>query len=115
MLPNRMNLTRTTEEQLKKLKGYTGVTPNVSARIAFFRSIESDFRYRNQEAKLDGSLVLDKYTWLGETSDVTELVLKMYYPELDSKEYQQAWAAHVEDGIASVRNHRSLVNIASSI
>lgn len=115
MLPNRMNLTRTTEEYLKKLKGYTGITPNVSARIAFFRSIESDFRYSGQEAKLDGSLVLDKYTWLGETSDITELVLKMYYPELDTKGYQQAWAAHVEDGIASIRNHRTVVNLSSSL
>jgi DNA sulfur modification protein DndE len=110
-----MNLARTTEEQLKKLKGYTGITPNVSARIAFFRSIESDFRYQGQEAKLDGSLVLDKYTWLGETSDVTELVLKMYYPELDTKEYQQAWAAHVEDGIAPIRTHKTLNNLSLNI
>ncbi|MGN2613454.1 DNA sulfur modification protein DndE [Aliivibrio fischeri] len=108
MLPNRMNLTRTTEDQLKKLKGYTGITPNVSARLAFFRSVESEFRYNGQETKLDGSLILDKFTWLGETSDVTELVLKMYYPELDSKQHQQAWAAHVEDGIAAIRNHRIL-------
>ncbi|OED78379.1 DNA sulfur modification protein DndE [Vibrio cyclitrophicus] len=115
MLPNRMNLTRSTEEQLKKLKGYTGITPNVSARIAFFRSIESNFRYQGQETKLDGSLILDKYTWLGETGEVTELILKMYYPELDTKEYQQAWAAHVEDGIASIRNHRSLSDISASI
>ncbi|CCN68913.1 DNA sulfur modification protein DndE [Vibrio nigripulchritudo] len=115
MLPNRMNLTRSTEEQLKKLKGYTGITPNVSARIAFFRSIESDFRYQGQEAKLDGSLVLDKYTWLGETGEVTELMLKMCYPDLDTKEYQQAWAAHVEDGIASIRNHKSLTQLARAI
>ncbi|MGF1694784.1 DNA sulfur modification protein DndE [Vibrio lamellibrachiae] len=115
MLPNRMNLTRSTEEQLKKLKGYTGITPNVSARIAFFRSIESDFRYQGQEAKLDGSLVLDKYTWLGETSDVTELVLKMHYPELDTKGYQQAWAAHIEDGIASLRNHKSCLSLAQKL
>lgn len=115
MLPNRMNLTRTTEEQLKKLKGHTGITPNVSARLAFFRSIESDFRYSGQEAKLDGSLVLDKYTWLGETSDVTELVLKMYYPELDTKQYQQAWAAHVEDGIAAIRNHKNVSNLVENI
>jgi len=115
MLPNRMNLTRTTEEQLKKLKGYTGITPNVSARIAFFRSVESDFRYKLIEAKLDGSLVLDKFTWLGETSDVTELVLKMHYPELDTKQYQQAWAAHVEDGIASLRNHKSILKLVQSL
>ncbi|MCC4859883.1 MULTISPECIES: DNA sulfur modification protein DndE [Vibrio] len=115
MLPNRMNLTRTTEEQLKKLKGYTGITPNVSARIAFFRSVESDFRYNLIEAKLDGSLVLDKFTWLGETSDVTELVLKMYYPELDTKQYQQAWAAHVTDGAARIRNYRSLSEISLTL
>ncbi|SJL83404.1 DNA sulfur modification protein DndE [Vibrio palustris] len=115
MLPNRMNLTKTTEENLKKLKGYTGITPNVSARIAFFRSIETDFRYNGQEAKLDGSLVLDKFTWLGETSDITELVLKMYYPELDSKQHQQAWAAHVEDGVASIRNHKSISNFSQTI
>ncbi|ALM64985.1 DNA sulfur modification protein DndE [Vibrio parahaemolyticus] len=115
MLPNRMNLARSTEEQLKKLKAYTGITPNVSARIAFFRSIESDFRYQGQEAKLDGSLVLDKYTWLGETSDITELVLKMYYPELDTKEYQQAWAAHVEDGVSALRNHKSLQSLSVRI
>ncbi|MEZ9388770.1 DNA sulfur modification protein DndE [Vibrio lentus] len=115
MLPNRMNLTRSTEEQLKKLKGYTGITPNVSARIAFFRSIESDFRYQGQEAKLDGSLVLDKYTWLGETGEVTELILKMYYPAFDIKQHQQAWAAHVEDGIASIRNHKQLLGISKSI
>jgi DNA sulfur modification protein DndE len=115
MLPNRMNLSRSTEEQLKKLKGYTGITPNISARIAFFRSIESEFRYHGQEAKLDGSLVLDKYTWLGETGDVTELILKMYYPKLDSKAYQQAWAAHVEDGIASIRNHKVLGDLSLNL
>lgn len=66
MLPNRMVLSRQTEDQLKKLKGYTGITPNVAARLAFFRSVESEFRYSpERDGKLDGSLVLDKITWLG--------------------------------------------------
>ncbi|WP_146685594.1 DndE family protein, partial [Escherichia coli] len=30
MLPNRMALSRQTEDQLKKLKGYTGITPNIA-------------------------------------------------------------------------------------
>lgn len=115
MLPNRMNLTKLTEEQLKKLKSYTGVTPNVSARIAFFSSIETDFRYQNKEVKLDGSLVLDKITWLGETIDITELLLKMYYPNLEPKQYQQAWAAHVEDGIASLRNHKNIREFSDAL
>lgn len=116
MLPNRMNLNRTTEEQLKKLKQFTGIAPNVSSRIAFYRSIESNFRYSAESAKkLDGSLVLDKVTWLGDTQLVTELTLKLTYPELDEKEKMVAWAAHVEDGIASLRNHKDLTSLSLSI
>ncbi|MBO2601872.1 DNA sulfur modification protein DndE [Shewanella algae] len=115
MLPNRMNLTQTTEEHLKRLKANTGVTPNVAARLAFFRSIESDFRYTGNEAKLNGGLVLDKITWLGDTATLTELLLKMHYPSLDAKQLQQAWAAHVEDGIAGLRNHRTLLDLGNNL
>lgn len=117
MLPNRMQLNRQTEEQLKKLKAYTGLTPNVAARLAFFRSVESDFRYSPERdiKKLDGSLVLDKITWLGDTAQATELVLQMLYAELDAKEMIKAWASHVEDGISSLRNHKSLNKISNSI
>ncbi len=110
MLPNRMQLSRQTEEQLKKLKGYTGITPNVAARLAFFRSVESEFRYspERNNIKLDGSLVLDKITWLGETLHTTELVLKMLYPQMPQKDIVKAWAAHVEDGISGLRNYRTL-------
>lgn len=110
MLPNRMVLSHQTEEQLKKLKGYTGITPNVAARLAFFRSVESDFRYvpERDNKKLDGAMTLDKITWLGETLQATELVLKMLYPQLTQKDFIKAWAAHVEDGIAGLRNYKSL-------
>ncbi|HIF9086228.1 TPA: DNA sulfur modification protein DndE [Photobacterium damselae] len=113
MLPNRMNLSKTTEDQLKLLKSRTGISPNVSSRIAFFRSVESGFTYSEESAKkLDGGMVLDKVTWLGDTQLVTELILKQAYPELDEKEIMAAWAAHVEDGIASIRNHRQLSQLA---
>ncbi|QMJ02102.1 DNA sulfur modification protein DndE [Citrobacter freundii] len=117
MLPNRMQLTRQTEEQLKKLKGFTGITPNVAARIAFFRSVESEFRFllETDNRKLDGQLVLDKITWLGETVQPTELILKMLYPDISEKEMIRAWAAHVDDGIASLRNYRSLNNFCNAI
>ncbi|ENU2133055.1 DNA sulfur modification protein DndE [Salmonella enterica] len=117
MLPNRMQLSRQTEEQLKRLKVYTGITPNVAARLAFFRSVESEFRYSPERGskKLDGSLVLDKITWLGETLQTTELVLKMLYPHLAQKDVIKAWAAHVEDGIAALRNYRNLKDFVQSL
>jgi len=114
MLPNRMQLNRAVEEQLKKLKANTGITPNVSARIAFFRSIESDYTYQpNIEYKLDGSLTLDKFTWLGKTQLVTELLLKKKYPELEGKELQVAWASHVEHGVSAIRNHKNISDLVS--
>ncbi|WP_272660924.1 DNA sulfur modification protein DndE [Providencia sp. PROV150] len=117
MLPNRMQLSRQTEEQLKKLKGYTGITPNIAARLAFFRSVESGFRYLPEQdhKKLDGSLVLDKITWLGETLQSTELVLNMLYPQIEQKEMHKAWAAHIDDGIAALRNHRSLIDFSFAL
>ena len=115
MLPNRMQLTRQTEEQLKRLKTMTGITPNISARLAFYRSIESDFRYQLDDRKLDGSLVLEKSVWLGELEGITELLLKFTYPELNSKEMMKAWAAHVEDGIAALRNHKNLISFSTSL
>lgn len=114
MLPNRMQLNKTVEEQLKKLKASTGITPNVSARIAFFRSIESGYTYHpNVDYKLDGSLTLDKFTWLGKTQLVTELLLKQRYPNLEGKELQIAWASHVEHGIGALRNQKLLINLYS--
>jgi len=117
MLPNRMVLSRQTEDQLKKLKGYTGITPNVAARLAFFRSVESEFRYspERDSKKLDGSLILDKITWLGDTLEATELILRMLYPGLDQKMIIKAWAAHIEDGIAPLRNHKNILSLAKAI
>ncbi|WP_323935991.1 DNA sulfur modification protein DndE [Aeromonas veronii] len=115
MLPNRMQLTQQTEEQLKRLRSMTGVTPNVAARIAFFRSIESGFRYQGDPRKLDGSLVLDKITWLGETTQITELLLTLIYNDYDPKELAKAWAAHVDDGIAAIRNHKTLYHLSKNL
>ena len=110
-----MHLDRQTEEQLRRLKSQTGITPNISSRIAFFRSVESGFRFHGEGQKLDGLLILDKVTWLGETSLVVELTLKMLYPDLESKELMSAWAAHVEDGISALRTHKSLSGFINAI
>ncbi|MBB1307836.1 DNA sulfur modification protein DndE [Pseudoalteromonas sp. SR41-8] len=116
MLPQTMWLNKAVEEQLQTLKGKTGVTPNVAARIAFFRSIESGFVFnKEKDYKLSGSLKLDKFTWLGKTQMVTELLLKQRYPEYSDKELQTAWAAHVEDGVSAIRNHKSLNNLIGTI
>ncbi|WP_146685616.1 DndE family protein, partial [Escherichia coli] len=40
---------------------------------------------------------------------------KMLYPQLEQKALIKAWAAHVEDGIAALRNHKSLISLLNAI
>lgn len=116
MLPQTMWLNKAVEEQLQTLKGKTGVTPNVAARIAFFRSIEKGFVFdKDTDYKLSGNLKLDKHTWLGKTQQVTELLLEQRYPEYSDKELQTAWAAHVEDGVSAIRNHKALLPMVNDL
>ncbi|TRX56694.1 DNA sulfur modification protein DndE [Thalassomonas sp. M1454] len=114
MLPARMRLNKLTEDNLKRLKANTGITPNVASRIAFFRSIESGFRYKINH-NLDGNLVLDKHTWCGDLGSLIENTLLFTYPDFDEKSYEKAWAAHVENGIAGIRNYSSLSEFADAI
>ncbi|MFA0280377.1 DNA sulfur modification protein DndE [Vibrio sp. 10N.222.55.F12] len=116
MLPNnQFSLSISTENQLKKLSANTGITRNILARVAFFRSVEGSFRFDENRKELQGSLKLGKNNWLGETTIVAELLLKLYYPNLSEHDYVQAWAAHVEDGLASIRNHESLSGLSFAL
>lgn len=100
MLPNTMWLNKAVEDELKKQKEITGITPNVAARIAFFKSIEAGFIYdKSQQVQLNGTLKLDKVTWLGMTQLATELLLKQRYPDFTDKELWLAWANHVGTGL----------------
>lgn len=119
MLPNRMELSLLASQQLRKLKISSGLAPNIASRIGFFKSIESGFSYSPElSSKKELSkeekkqiITLDKVTWLGQTQHVTELLLKMRYPNLSSRELQIAWASHVEHGISSLRNQKSITEI----
>ncbi|MGO2129189.1 MAG: DNA sulfur modification protein DndE [Pseudoalteromonas prydzensis] len=109
ILPNRgMKLTIETDEFLRRLKGRTKVTPNVLARIAFFTSVEAGNRYNGEPIELNGSLSLDKVTWLGETGLITEMTLQMLYPDNDQQQNTKAWAYHVMQGSKSFRNVKNI-------
>ena len=100
MLPQTLWLNKAVEDELKRQKDQTGVTPNVAARIAFFKSIEAGFVYdKSQQVQLNGTLKLDKVTWLGKTQLATELLLKQRYPDFTEKELWIAWASHVGTGL----------------
>lgn len=105
MLPNRLNLYKTTEDELKRLKQHTGLTPNVAARLAFAISLREGYMFdlNAERSQPDGTLNLDKITWFGEHLGLYELLLKRTYPSLEGKDLERAWAAHVESGTAKLK------------
>ena len=110
MLPNRLNLFKSTEDELKRLKQNTGLTPNVAARIAFAISLREGFRFEaNADSRHpDGTLNLDKITWFGDRAPLYELLLAKAYPLLEGKELETAWASHVESGAAKLKGRRQI-------
>lgn len=112
MLPLRnLRIPRETEEQLKKLKQRAKVNPNVGARLAFFTSVESGYRFTDGRLDLDSSLNLDKVTWLGDLAEATDATLHMLYPDADNEKHKLAWADHVRDGTTKLRSKDSILGL----
>lgn len=104
MLPNRLNLYKATEDQLKVFKQQTGITPNVAARVAFAVSLTKGYIHTDDGTRPDGTLALDRSTWFGEYMPLYEALLAALYPEAPSDQLERAWARHVEAGLPELRN-----------
>lgn len=87
---------------------------NVSARLAFFSSIERGYSYTNKEIELKHR-ELDKHTWLGDYAGLVEMLLKQKYPDLDKQGYYRAWASHIDDGALMIEGKSSLLEISNYI
>ena len=75
MLPHKMKISEKAFNSLRRLQSNTGLTMNISARLAFFSSIERGYSYSNEEVELKYR-ELDKHTWLGDYTDLVEMLLK---------------------------------------
>lgn len=107
MLPNNFKLFQETEDKLKRLKKKNGLSPNIAARIAFFKSVESGYRYSEDENKPDGSMALNNSIWFGEYELLFETLLRDLYPRLDEDSFFKAWAAHVKHGEGTLDSPKS--------
>lgn len=102
-----MKISEKAFNSLRRLQSNTGLTINVSARLAFFMSIEKGFTYTNKDVELKYR-ELDKHTWLGDYADLVEMLLVQKYPNLDKQNYYKAWASHIDDGALMIEAKSSL-------
>ncbi len=112
MLPNKMKISERATNSLRRLQGNTGLTANVSARVAFFLSLEKGHRYDPKTDTVEHTgRELDKHTWLGDNAEIVEMLLKENYPSLTQQELYKAWVSHIDDGSIQIENKKSLLSI----
>lgn len=112
MLPNKMRISERATNSLRRFQSNTGLTANIGARLAFFISFESGFRFEPNSIIVEhNGRELDKHTWLGDYNAVTEQLLKGTYSSLTRAQLHDAWAAHVDDGALRIESKTSLVSL----
>ncbi|MEY8213093.1 MAG: DNA sulfur modification protein DndE [Colwellia sp.] len=112
MLPNKMKISERATNSLRRLQGNTGLTANVSARVAFYLSLEKGHRYNPKTDTVEHTgRELDKHTWLGDNAEIVEMLLKETYPNLTKQELYKAWVNHIDDGSVQIENKKSLLSI----
>lgn len=111
MLPNKMKISARATNSLRRLQSNTGLTANIGARLAFFTSFERGFRFDPESDTVEHTgRELDKHTWLGDHSVVTEQLLKGAYPSFTKSQLHDAWAAHVDDGSPLIESKSNLAS-----
>lgn len=109
MLPNKMRISERALKSLLRFQTNTGLTPNIGARIAFFKSIEGNYRYNPNRSNVDTKgRELDKHSWLGDHLEIVEMLLRQKYPTFNNRELYNAWNKHVDDGAAMIEATKNL-------
>ena len=111
-----MKISESATNSLRRLQSNTGLTANIGARLAFFTSVEKGFRFNPENDTADhNGRELDKHTWLGEHTIVTELLLKETYPFFKKSQLHNAWAAHVSNGASILEGTKNLTSLSQSL
>ncbi len=110
MLPNRIRIDKQTSEQLKMIKGRTGVTPNILCRIAFIKSLAGGADYSESEIILDG-LDFNLATLFGDCGSLYNALLDNKYRITDPKHAEMILAVHIQDGIKSMRGFKTITDM----
>jgi DNA sulfur modification protein DndE len=115
MLPNKMKISESATNSLRRLQSNTGLTANIGARLAFFTSFENGFRFDLSTNTVEhNGRELDKHTWLGDHGAVTEQLLIEAYPSFTKSQRHDAWAAHIDNGAIEIESRKSLLSLTTN-
>ncbi len=109
MLPNRIKLSKTATDKLRSMKGQTGLTPNVLARIAIMLALKDGSSLNNAGVADSDGQELNKSVLFGEYENVYEVMINQYiYVNDIALPIQQTIASLVEMGIHKMGHVKEL-------
>ena len=81
ILPSRIKLSRVTTIKFQTIKNKTGITPNILARIALMKAIESGSDFKNSKMEDTDGQELNRDVLFGEYANSYEILLRQYINE----------------------------------
>ena len=114
MLPNRVQLSKTATNKLQNIKNRTGITPNISSRIAIVKALESTSSLENAGVEDSDGQVLNRDVLFGEHAEIYELLVREYLTinSIDM-ELDRVIASLIEIGVHKISHVRNVQDLMS--
>ena len=109
MLPNRVQLSKIVTNKLQNIKNKTGITPNLSSRIALVKALESTTSLVNAGVEDADGQILNRDVLFGEHVEIYELLIREYlYLNSIEMELDKVIAALIEIGVHKISHVKNL-------
>lgn len=110
MLPKRVRISKGATETLKLLKARTGITPNISCRIALVLSLEDGPRGGQREVDQSGN-EFNAPTLFGEFGNLFDCMIREVHGPVDTKTIGAIIASHIDNGLDRLRKTKNILEL----
>ena len=112
-LPNRIKLSKKATDRLRTLRQRTGVTPNVLARIAIMRALETSTDLSNSGVNDAAGQELNRDVLFGDLAEYFELLIQYYVEKNDIAEpIRDVVVALIEIGVHKISHVKTVSELA---
>ena len=113
MLPRTITLSKVATDKLRAMKGSTGLTPNILARVAIMLTIKDESNLTNASVGDADGQVLPKDVLFGEHTEIYEVLLNQYIHETGTnRSLSEVIPSLVEAGVHKMGHIKNLSDLA---
>ena len=112
MLPNQVQLSTKATSKMQYIKSKTGLTPNISSRIAIMLAMKEGSSLKNAELEDVNGQVLNKGILFGEHLDVYDVLINQYIYDNDiDLDIKKTISSLIEIGVHKMGHVKNLSDV----